>query len=147
MRAGPPYPFLRTTQNSFRGDQRNRRGLGVSKPSQQMPSPSYPNISLAEDERAPLKAQEAALLNASCFGESAAGGAPPRWRDCRVSKRVQEERQKETSRQSCFPSRAGSLYVVVEDGGVHLGVSGWRHELELGSIHEDRAVLRAICVI
>lgn len=109
----------------------------------------YHNISLAEDRCAhhirPRRPPSDHLLHRGVRGW---GGPIPHGRDCQISEivKVQEKRQKKQVKYSCFFSTC-SLHIVVENAGIHLSISRWWHELELGSIHKNRAVLGTINVI
>lgn len=151
MSGGHFYPLFKLTKNALIFKiWENRMGLNFcsvflnpsSKHSLSQPLPGWGRAcTILRPRRSPADH----LLH----WESEAGVDPYPNGDCWVSEkvRVQEERQKETSKYSCFFSSTCSLHIVVENAGIHLCVGRWWHELEFGSVHKNRAVLRTVCVI
>lgn len=81
--------------------------------------------------------------------ESEAGVYPFPTGETESLKHWSSSREAESNKYTGESSPEGSLHVVVvvKNTGIHLSVSGWRHELELRGIHKDRAVLRIIHII
>lgn len=106
------------------------------------------NISLAEDKAHPLRRRR--LI--ACWSPPTPGSRrlrwthTPLWRLFSLWKSLSPGRDGK-KQYSCFSSSTRSLHIVVEDARINLSVSRWWHELELGSIHKNWAVLRIICVI